>query len=382
MKKVVVLGATGSIGSNALDVIESEKSLQVTGLSVNSSYRQVFVLAEKFSVKFVQVSDPEAYAKAKKSKPLGVNLYGPGDLDTFLQKTPVDIVLSGISGSEGLKATVEVLQQGLDLALANKESLVMAGKYIMKLAKEKGCKILPVDSEHSSLFRLLQNVDKDNVKNIWLTASGGPFLQTDIKKLSGVTTEQACSHPNWKMGKRISVDSATMFNKVLEVVEAYHFFGFSAERIKVIIHPQSHVHSLLELKDGSFHLDASFPDMRLPISYALNFPKVVKKSWHQISPQDFSGWDFVEVDKKRFPLLDIAYQIIKNGNGFGAIMNAADEEAVSLFLQNKIAFTQINKILQEVSVEAPSFSESNLEAIWTADKWGRQKVLEIFNELK
>ncbi|MFC1617860.1 1-deoxy-D-xylulose-5-phosphate reductoisomerase [Patescibacteria group bacterium] len=378
MRSVAILGCTGSIGSSAVSVVHANNNLKITGLSVNRSYRELFKLVREFKVKCVHIASPNAYTQAKQHKPPGVKIYrGEEELSEFIAKTRAEVVLSGISGAAGLSATIATLEAKKTLALANKESLVMAGDLVMKLAAKSKVKIIPVDSEHMAIFRLLREADTQGIKNIVLTASGGRFLNKSLTALKKVTPAEAIKHPNWQMGKKITVDSSTMFNKALEVIEAHHLFSLPAEQIEVLIHPESIAHGLVEFADGSFTADLSAPDMRVPIEYALEFPEYPTKNYRQLSLAEVGVLHFHDVEPKRFPALNLGYEVIKKKNGTGAVINAADEEAVKLFLAGKISYLEIIDIVRRVLDNSPIFSENSIADIMAADQWARRQVREI-----
>ena len=330
-KKVAVLGATGSIGKNALDVMRANKDrFQPVLFSANSNQQALLALKNEFpQAATVLAADSQAQSEG---------------LLNAIAAAGAHITVNGIAGAAGLLPSVAALQSGSDLALANKETVVIAGQAIFDLAAEKKRQIIPVDSEHSAIFKLIHAFGSDNVSEIILTASGGPFRNYSREQLAGVTVEQALAHPTWSMGKKITIDSATLANKGLEVIEAALFFGFTPEKIKVVIHAQSIVHSMIRLKDGAVYAQMSNPDMRLPIHDAL--------WWPETSPSPFGALDFENLtltfekcETEQFPMLAMAYRALEAGALFPAIFNAANEIAVQAFLEKSIGFLEIPRIV-------------------------------------
>ncbi len=377
-RKIAILGCTGSIGSSAIEVIRANENLELVGLSVNKSYREMFKLAKEFGVRFLHIASSKIYDQATEHLPSEAKLFrGEAGLGEFIEITDADIVLSGIAGAAGLPATLSVLRTGKTLALANKESLVVAGDLVKKVSRENKAQIIPVDSEHSAIYRLLRGQTKKSVRKIILTASGGAFLNRDLSSLKNITPAEATSHPNWSMGKKITVDSSTMFNKALEIIEAHYLFDMPASKIKAIIHPQSIVHGLVEFTDGSMKADLSTPDMKVPIQYALQYPNSPEVNYQSLSLSKIGKLDFQEIDQKRFPVLQLGYEIIRKKYGAGAITNAADEEAVRLFLEEKIPYLAITRLVSKVLSAAPKFNEQSLDDLQAADQWARVRVKEF-----
>jgi 1-deoxy-D-xylulose-5-phosphate reductoisomerase len=288
-----------------------------------------------------------------------------------------DVVLAAIVGGAGLVPTLKAVKAGKEIALANKEALVMAGEIFVNAAREKGTRLLPVDSEHSAIFQCLQGNRREEVDKIILTASGGPFLRTPLKRLAHVTVEQALKHPNWKMGKKITIDSATMMNKGLEVVEARWEFDIAPERIEVVIHPQSVVHSMVRYQDGSVMAQLGVPDMRIPIAYALAYPHRLKGGWKPLELTQQSELNFLPVEKKRFPALALAYEALKEGGTMPAVLNAANEIAVAAFLEGKIGFREIHRIIDRtMRCHSPKRAKA-VEEILEVDRWAREKAVSV-----
>lgn len=372
IRRLVLLGATGTLGTMVLDVLRTTPGkFRLVGMSAGKSLADLLRLARQFQVSRLHLS---GQISGDFRKPNKITVWqGEECWNKFFKATQPDLVINCIAGAGGLPATLAVLNAGVPLALANKESLVMAGRLVMKLAAQKQVPIIPVDSEHSAIFQLLQGVPRSQVKNIILTASGGMFLRRPLKEFPDITPAEAVKHPNWKMGQRITVDSGTMANKALEVVEAFYLFGFPPERIKVVINPQSFVHGMVELNDGTILAQISAPDMRDSIRYALNYPTRSSVA----TPSLFSRkvrLDFEAADKHRFPALSLGYEVIKRGGAAGAVFNAADEEAVRLFLEKKIKFTDIYEIVRLVLRRNKFIRADNLASIKKADQWAREEV--------
>ena len=337
MSKVIILGATGSIGSTALQAIrEKHLDIDVVALSCHTQLDKLRNLQSEFHSKAICLT-------GKKEQGIYSGFEG---LQEMLCSVDADIVLNGIAGFEGLKASVFTLQAGKNLALANKESVVCGSSFLFDLAKRQGCDIIPVDSEHSAIYELLRQNDKSKVQSLIITASGGPFSNYSAEQLKNVTVEEALHHPTWKMGPKITIDSATLANKAMEVIEASKLFGFSNDRIEVVIHPQSIVHSMIRMKDGAVYAQMGKPNMSLPIINAL-YPQARTSL---VSPLDFANLQltFFKPDMKKFPLLGLAYQILGMKCSAAIAFNASDEIAVGAFLEKRISFTRIQEIVQDI----------------------------------
>ncbi|HBK58409.1 MAG TPA: 1-deoxy-D-xylulose-5-phosphate reductoisomerase [Spirochaetaceae bacterium] len=341
-KRVIVLGATGSIGRQTLDVIRestaSDERLELVGFSVHSNRDTLKLLNHEFP------HGRAAWTGAPSSAPKEASWAGPEALAQLLSETEADIAVNGIAGAAGLSASILVLQRGMHLALANKESVVMGYRLLKKLADEHHCAIIPVDSEHAGLFQLIQRIGKPIISELTITASGGPFRMLPIDQLSSVTADDACKHPVWKMGRKISIDAATMANKGLELIEAARLFDMPQTSIRVLIHPQSYVHAMVRTLDGALYAQISKPDMRLPIHMALSWPNTTASS---IGFTDLVGQtlEFYEPEKERYPLLWIARQALDEGEAACIVYNAANEVAVQYFEQGNIRFTQIATVV-------------------------------------
>ncbi len=352
-KRIILLGSTGSIGTNTLDVVRRFRDrFQIVALAAGENISLLADQIEEFSPEIVSVKRPDlAKALEERLHHKGIKnltiVSGREGLIKVATWPSGDLVVSALVGAVGLLPTYEAIVAQKDIALANKETLVMAGPLVMEEAKRRGVKIIPVDSEHSAIFQALCGNPAREVKKIVLTASGGPFLRRPLHELDKVTPEEAVAHPRWKMGAKISVDSATLMNKALEVIEAHFLFGLPSEKIKVLIHPQSIVHSLVEYQDGSFIAQMGPPDMRIPIAYALSWPERLPLELPEFDLAKASPLSFEEPDLKRFPSLALAYKAISEGGGAPAVLNAANEVAVAAFLQGQIPFSAIVPIVQK-----------------------------------
>jgi 1-deoxy-D-xylulose-5-phosphate reductoisomerase len=375
---IAVLGSTGSIGRSTLEVIAaSGGTLRAVALAARGSTGLLKQQAEAVRPRWVVVADPEAAAREDWSGlPAGVKLLvGPEGVLRVAAEPEVDIVVSAIVGSAGLQGTWAALEAGKTVALANKESLVMAGPLVTQLAKDKGARILPVDSEHSAVFQALQAGRREEVRRIILTASGGPFRTYTAEQLAGVSVAEALDHPTWDMGPKVTIDSATMMNKALEIIEARWLFDLRPEQIDVLVHPQSIVHSLVEYIDGSIIAQLSPPDMRLPIQYALTWPHrrrgVARRlDWGQAMRLEFEAPDY-----ERFGALRLGLEVARVGGTAGAVLNAANEAAVAAFLAGEMAFSEIVPACRGV-LESHHFDPSpTLDQLLEIDRWARQEVL-------
>lgn len=375
MKNIVVLGSTGSIGTNTLEVARNLKDkFRVVGLSAYSRWELLAEQVEEFKPAYVALNDVQLVEKFKSRnnhKQTKI-LTGNDCLKEMVLGHDVDIVVSAVVGAAGLQAAIATVQQGRILALANKESLVMAGHIVMSLAKKN--QILPVDSEHSAIFQSLQSGKRDEVKRVIITASGGPFYEYPTDKLPDVTLAQALKHPTWQMGRKITIDSATMMNKALEIIEAKWLFDLKIEQIDVVIHPQSIIHSMVEFCDGSVIAQMGMPDMKVPIQYALTFPE---RNHLAVKPFDLSNignLTFKKPDMEKFPALRLGYQAAKEGGTLGATMNAANEVAVQAFLDGRIRFTDIAAFVEKVMNNHHFIKNPCLEDILAADSWAREEI--------
>jgi 1-deoxy-D-xylulose-5-phosphate reductoisomerase len=381
MKNIFILGSTGSIGTQALEVIKhlGRRNFKVVGLSTRNKSELFKKQIRKFKPKAVIVSNLNFYDFLSASKTKTPEIYCEvGDFEKVLKQTKTDLVLNAIAGSAGLSPTISAIKAGVDVALANKESLVMAGEIIMREARKKKVKILPVDSEHSAIWQLSQDEKhRKHIKRVILTCSGGPFFGKSRKFLEKVTVQMALKHPKWKMGPKISIDSATLMNKGLEVIEASHLFNLKPEQIDVVIHPESIVHSFVEYVDGSVEAEMAMPDMHLPIQYALTYPEREKSQVKKLNLADIGKFTFYKSDLKNFPCLGLALKALKIGGTAPAVLNAANEAAVDLFLAKRIKFLDIAKISTRVMREHKAIKNPKLKDILKADKLARKKVIKL-----
>ena len=373
MKKVSILGATGSIGLNTIEVISRHPDkYKVFALSANKSWQKMLLLCKTHMPTYAVLVDPDAAESLRKTAPEGVTvLSGENALIEIASHKEVDYVMAAVVGSAGMASTLAAVDTGKRVMLANKESLVLAGDLLINAAKKSGAELIPVDSEHSAIFQCLQG-GIDGLKKIQLTASGGPFLKTPIHELKHVTPERACQHPNWTMGKKISVDSATMMNKGLEVIEATFLFGLSSNQIEVVIHPQSIIHSFVYFNDGSVLSQLGLPDMRSAISYALSYPERHNSGVEDLDLTKQKPLEFISPNMAIFPCLGLAYEALKQGKNAPGTLNAANEIAVEAFLGNKIGFLDISKIIENTLSDVPVSNVDTLARVVENDQLSRQ----------
>jgi len=378
-KKITILGSTGSIGRQALQIIDKfPERFQVTGLSCATNLKLLELQAKKFRPQMVVAASEEDAKNLKKSLPRSIKVFsGPQALEELAAAGKSDTVLMALVGAAGLKPLMSAIDAGRTIALANKEPMVMAGKFITAAAKKKGARIIPVDSEHSAIFQLLQGRAAGEVRRVILSASGGPFLRRSKRELAAVSVEEAVRHPTWRMGRKISVDSATLMNKALELIEARWLFGLDSDRIDVIIHPQSVVHSLVEMSDGSVFAHMSMPDMRIPIGFALFWPERPALDFPRLELTKLKRLDFERPDLEKFPALRLGFKALKAQGTLPAVMNAADEESVSAFLAGRIGFERIVGIVEEVMKEHRNTEPKNLGQVLKADAWARNRAGEL-----
>ena len=375
-RRVVVLGSTGSIGRNCLDVIEQlSERLQAVGLCAHSSWESLFEQARRHRPRWVCVADKDV-ADSLDSIELGETrlLRGPDGVHRMVTDPDVDVVVSAIVGAAGLEGTWAALEAGKTVAVANKETLVMAGPLVMELAARRKATILPVDSEHSALFQAMRGGRPCEIERVVLTASGGPFRGCSPQDLEGVTPDEALKHPTWRMGKKITIDSATLMNKALEVIEARWLFGLDPDRIEVIIHPESVIHSFVEFTDGSILAQLSPPDMRLPIQYALTWPDRLSSPARKLNWKELQAWHFEQPDPDTFLALQLGYEVARRGGTCGAVLNAANEAAVSRFLAGDLPFLDIARACRDVLAHHHYSSRPTMAELLAADRWARQEV--------
>jgi 1-deoxy-D-xylulose-5-phosphate reductoisomerase len=373
----VVLGSTGSIGTSTLDVISSlDDRLLAVGLSAHSQWETLCEQAHLFHPRWVAITDPAVARTCDPScLPSGTQLLtGPDSVLSMVTHPDVDVVVTAIVGAAGLTGTWAALEAGKTVAIANKETLVLAGALVMELAARTGARVLPVDSEHSAIFQALQSGRPGEVERIVLTASGGPFRGRSRAELAEVTVDEALQHPTWRMGPKITVDSATLMNKALEVIEARWLFGLPPDKIDVIIHPESVIHSFVEFTDGSVLAQMSPPDMRLPIQYALTYPERLPGPARRLNWRELSCWHFEQPDPEAFPGLQLGYEVAQRGGTCGAVLNAANEEAVAGFLAGHLGFLDIPRVCRDVLRQHHYSARPSLAELASADRWARQEV--------
>jgi len=373
MKKVILLGSSGSIGESTCKVARAlPEKMKLVGLGVAKSTDRMLEQAKEFGVKALAVSDPQAAEKVKSRLPQGTQFYpGPEGLARMVEETEADMVLVAIVGTAGLAPALAALRSGKDLAVASKEILVLAGSAVMAEAKKRKKQVLPVDSEHNAIFQCLVGANEKEVRKVILTASGGPFRQSSAQAMEKVTLAQALKHPTWSMGQKITIDSATMFNKGLEMIEAHWLFGLPMRQVDVVVHPQSIVHSLVEFIDGSVLAQLSVTDMCFPIQYAVTYPERMPSGLPPLDLAKLGTLSFEQPDEKRFPALRLAREAGKQGGTLPGVLNAANEVAVEAFLAERISFPRIWGMVEEVMKKHRTEKEPTLEAIIDADRWAR-----------
>ncbi len=373
MRKVVLLGSTGSIGTSTMKVAEDlPERIRLVGLAAGHNAERLLEQALKHRPKAVCISEPSNAAPLRQAlEPATRVLHGSDGLLSLATMPEADIVLIAIVGTAGLQPALAAIRAGKDIAVASKEILVMAGEIVMREARQHGVRVLAVDSEHSAMFQCLDGVPSSAVRRLLLTASGGPFRQTPVEEFPAITVERALKHPSWVMGRKITIDSATLFNKGLEMIEARWLFDVEIGRVAVVVHPQSVVHSMVEFVDGSILAQLSSPDMCLPIQYALTYPERVSSQRVQTNLTQLGNLTFEEPDPKRFPALALARRAAEIGGTQPAVLNAANEVAVEAFLKGRINFPQISEIVSSTLERHEPLLHPTLEQILTADAWAR-----------
>jgi 1-deoxy-D-xylulose-5-phosphate reductoisomerase len=385
MKKISILGVTGSIGTQTLDVVRNSDDIKIIGISANSSTEKMKEIIKEFKPKYVAMMKEECAEELKefcKENSFEIEVYsGLDGLVKISVLDEIDMVVTSVVGMIGLVPTIKAIKAKKDIALANKETLVVAGELVMKAAEENGVKILPVDSEHSAIYQSLRGNDLSTLKKIILTASGGPFRGKKEEELKEITLEEALNHPNWSMGKKITIDSATLMNKGLEVIEAHWLFNCDYDNIQVVVHPQSIIHSMVEYTDGAIIAELGSADMRLPIQYALNYTERKKEVAKSIDFYEISKLTFEKPDMDTFKCLKIAYEVGKRGGLLPTVLNGANEVAVQLFLDRKIKFLEIAEIIEKTLREFKDEckKELNLDNIIALDKKVRNYVINEYN---
>lgn len=384
MKRIAILGSTGSIGISTLEVINKfTPCFKAIGLSTNSRVDILYRQIKKYKPLYVCVNEPDKAACLKKKLKFKVRVFsGEDGLLQMLEDPRIDQVVLAITGSAALKPLLKAIENGKDVALANKEALVMAGPIIMEKARKKNVRVIPIDSEQSAIWQCLAGQDNSRLKNIYLTASGGPFRTADKKKFEGITVRQALSHPRWKMGKKITVDSATLMNKGLEVLEAVYLFNVPAEKVKIVIHPESIIHSMVEFIDGIILAQLSVTDMGIPIQYALTYPDRRKASKPGVDFYRLRQLNFERPDFNKFPCLGLAYRAASEGGTVPCVLNAANEICVSQFLKGGLKFTAIPTVIEKVLDRHKNTAHPQIKDILDSDIWAKWQACSIIERMR
>jgi len=383
MKKITILGSTGSIGENALSVIDNfNDQFRVMGLSANKNSKLLVEQVKKYQPKFVSIIDNNAADLVEEQlSSFDVKiLKGREGLLELASYENIDLLLNALVGSAGMEPTIKAIQSKVDVALSNKESLVMAGSIINDLAIRNRVKIFPVDSEHSAIWQCLTGEDNKEINKIILTGSGGPFRTLPIEEFNTITLEQALNHPNWDMGNKITIDSATMMNKGLEVIEAYWLFNLPTEKIEIVIHPQSIIHSMVEFKDKSIKAQLGLPDMKIPIQYALTYPSHYEADWKELDLTEIHSLTFEKPDFKKFPCMKLAFDALAAGGTAPAVLNVANEQAVYKFLNKEISFNEIPKIIEMACEKHELVSAPSLDEILNIEIWATNFVKSYYSK--
>ncbi|TAJ14841.1 1-deoxy-D-xylulose-5-phosphate reductoisomerase [Marinilabiliaceae bacterium JC017] len=385
IKRIAILGATGSIGTQALEVIEQHpEKFEVEVLTANNNANLLVAQAKKFIPNTVVIGNKEKYSfvsEALASLPIKVYA-GAEAIAQVVQMGTIDVVLTAMVGFSGLKPTIKAIEAGKSIALANKETLVVAGDLITKLAHEYKINILPVDSEHSAIFQCLVGELNNPIEKIYLTASGGPFRGKGIEFLRTATSRQALNHPNWSMGNKVTIDSASLMNKGLEAIEAKWLFDLKPEQIDVIVHPQSIVHSIVQFEDGSMKAQMGMPDMRLPIQYALGFPDRVKSNFPRFNFLDYPALTFEHADVSVFRNLDLAYLAMQKGGNMPCVLNAANEIAVDCFLKQEIGFVDMSEVVEKTMMSSSFVPMPSYDDYIMSDEEGRRIALQVVSKMR
>ena len=377
MKHISILGSTGSIGVTTLKVVENlNDKIKIKYLSAFKNADLLIEQMKKFKPKSVAIVDHIAYEKVKSfflSDSVEI-LKGREGLLNLASRDDIDLMLNGLVGASGMEPTLNAIKAGVNVALSNKESLVMAGGIINIEMKKTGAKLFPVDSEHSAIWQCMLGEDIEDIENLVITASGGPFRERSIKSFKDITKKEALNHPNWEMGEKITIDSATMMNKGFEVIEAFWLFGFSPSNIKVVVHPQSIIHSMIEFKDGAIKAQLGVPDMKVPIQYALTYPRHLKAPWERLDFFSCGKLTFLEPDLEKFPCISLAFKSLEKLGTMPAALNLANDYAVLRFLKNQIGFLDIHKINKTVMETHGWIEHPNLDDLRELDIWVRKVV--------
>ena len=375
--RISILGSTGSIGVNALKVSSHLKDeLDIIYLSANRNAKLLIQQAKEFQPKAICIVDESAFPDVKNAlMHLDIEiLTGRESLLELAARDDVDILLNGLVGTPGMEPTLKAIEAGIDVALSNKESLVMAGDIIQKAMDKSGAKLFPVDSEHSAIWQCLVGENIDDVRCLILTGSGGPFRTRDITTFDNISVDEALNHPNWNMGRKITIDSATMMNKGFEVIEAFWLFGFTPDRIKIVVHPQSIIHSMIEMKDGAIKAQMGVPDMKVPIQYALTYPRHLEAPWEQLDFLKCGNLTFEEPDFERFPCIKLAFDSLEKLGTSGAVLNLANDYSVYRFLNGEIKFTDIPRIIESSMKHHDWTEDPSLEHLKILDSWVKNHV--------
>ena len=379
-RTISILGATGSIGVNTLEVVDSLKEdIEIKYLTAKKNAKLLIKQALKYRPNAVGILDENAgkLVKEKLEKEQIEVLIGRAGLLEIAGRTDVDLMFNGLVGSSGMEPTLSAIQAGVDVALSNKESLVMAGDLINRTKLEKGVSLFPVDSEHSAIWQCLTGEKLEDVRRIILTGSGGPFRTREISTLSDITIEEALNHPNWDMGNKITIDSATMMNKGLEVIEAHWLFNLSSDQIKIVVHPQSIIHSMVEFRDSSVKAQLGVPDMKVPIQYALSYPNHVDSNWERLDLVEIGQLTFEDINVTRFPCIQLAYDALNSGGSTPAVLNVANDTAVYKFLNGEINFTDIPRIIEKACEVHEWIEQPTLEDLLKIESWTGQFVKNV-----
>ncbi len=383
MKNIYLLGATGSIGTQTLDIIEKNPNkFKLVGFSGYNNYKKILEITDKFKPEIVVLKDKADYLEFKKSYPDIKAVYGKDGLNILATHNKEDknsYLLNALVGMVGLEPTISAIKIERDILLANKETLVVGGHLINDLKKDYNFNLYPIDSEHSALWQLIENHNKESIKQVIITASGGAFRDLSREELKTVSVKDALNHPNWEMGNKITIDSATMMNKGFEIVEACYLFDIPIDKVKPIIHKESLVHAMVEFNDGSFMAHLSKPDMHLPINYALSYPKRRKTKIKQLNIEDLNNLSFSKMDYSRYPCLNYAIYAYKQGGSMRTVLNAANEIAVKLFLEEKITFLEIEKIVKQALDNHKIIDNPSLEEIYEIDSLIKSSIEKLYN---
>ena len=379
-KRLSILGSTGSIGTNALKVISSlNDAFEITYLSTYKNVELLFDQVKKYTPKAVVVVDEVAAKKIESAiEALGIDLLtGRTGLLDLSQRSDIDIMLNALVGASGMEPTLNAINAGVNVALSNKESLVMAGNLINNALEDSDAELFPVDSEHSAIWQCMVGEDYKDISRIILTGSGGPFRERPVSTFGKISIDEALNHPNWDMGKKITIDSATMMNKGLEVIEAYWLFGFDLNSIDIVVHPQSIIHSMIEMNDGAIKAQMGVPDMKVPIQYALTYPNHISAPWERLDFFSCGDLTFQPPDFKRFPSIPLAFRALELLGTAGTALNLANDTTVELFLKDKIAFTDIPRINEVILEEHPWVEDPTLDDIKSLSTWVKYKINDL-----